>query len=177
MSSVMEPLGRSGMEIWQREWLSPSWWGKPVSTFLIHKMEIKRTGPTDLTSSVWNRNKRILRNCFGNYEVLYKYLWSLWLLRCLLADSFVCSGLIEHEGRNVLIALKTKQAIRNVIAKALKNLTFLWSRGIIDDPEGIEMNKVTKQFPILLDSTSLAPQPALLLWQSIMNGEDGAMSD
>ncbi|MEJ1270246.1 ankyrin repeat domain 45 [Cricetulus griseus] len=51
-------------------------------------------------------------------------------------------GLIEHEGRDVVIALKTKQAIRNVIAKALKNLTFLWSRGIIDKHEGIEMNKV-----------------------------------
>ncbi|XP_047608471.1 LOW QUALITY PROTEIN: sodium/hydrogen exchanger 11 [Phacochoerus africanus] len=51
-------------------------------------------------------------------------------------------GLIEHEGRDVVIALKTKQAIRNVIAKALKNLTFLWSRGIIDKHEGVEMNKV-----------------------------------
>ncbi|XP_026942096.1 sodium/hydrogen exchanger 11 isoform X2 [Sagmatias obliquidens] len=51
-------------------------------------------------------------------------------------------GLIEHEGRDVVIALKTKQAIRNVIAKALKSLTFLWSRGIIDTHEGIEMNKV-----------------------------------
>ncbi|XP_031242836.1 sodium/hydrogen exchanger 11 isoform X2 [Mastomys coucha] len=51
-------------------------------------------------------------------------------------------GLIEHEGRDVVIALKTKQTIRNVIAKALKNLTFLWSRGIIDKHEGIEMNKV-----------------------------------
>ncbi|XP_040595317.1 sodium/hydrogen exchanger 11 [Mesocricetus auratus] len=51
-------------------------------------------------------------------------------------------GLIEHEGRDVVIALKTKQAIHNVIAKALKNLTFLWSRGIIDKHEGIEMNKV-----------------------------------
>ncbi|XP_008577483.1 PREDICTED: sodium/hydrogen exchanger 11 [Galeopterus variegatus] len=51
-------------------------------------------------------------------------------------------GRIEHECRDVVIALKTKQAIRNVIAKALKNLTFLWSRGIIDKYEGIEMNKV-----------------------------------
>ncbi|XP_048081321.2 sodium/hydrogen exchanger 11 [Ursus arctos] len=51
-------------------------------------------------------------------------------------------GLIEHEGRDVVIALKTRQAIRSVIAKALKNLTFLWSRGIIDKHEGIEMNKV-----------------------------------
>ncbi|XP_012584369.1 PREDICTED: sodium/hydrogen exchanger 11 [Condylura cristata] len=51
-------------------------------------------------------------------------------------------GLIEHECRDVVIALKTKQAIQNVIAKALKNLTFLWSRGIIDKHEGIEINKV-----------------------------------
>ncbi|OBS76362.1 hypothetical protein A6R68_17185 [Neotoma lepida] len=51
-------------------------------------------------------------------------------------------GTIENEGRDVVIALKTKQAILNVIAKALKNLTFLWSRGIIDRHEGIEMNKV-----------------------------------
>ncbi|XP_068841883.1 sodium/hydrogen exchanger 11 [Capricornis sumatraensis] len=51
-------------------------------------------------------------------------------------------GLIEHEGRDVVIALKTKQAIRNVIAKALKSLTFLSSRGIIDKYESVEMNKV-----------------------------------
>ncbi|XP_058396033.1 sodium/hydrogen exchanger 11 [Diceros bicornis minor] len=51
-------------------------------------------------------------------------------------------GLIEHEHRDVVIALKTRQAIRNVIAKALKNLTFLWSRGIIDKHESVVMNKV-----------------------------------
>nr|XP_036869541.1 sodium/hydrogen exchanger 11 [Manis javanica] len=51
-------------------------------------------------------------------------------------------GLIEHEGGDVVIALKTKQAIRNGIAKALKNLTFLWSRGVIDKHAGIEINKV-----------------------------------
>ena len=73
------------------------------------------------------------------------------------------SGLIEHEGRDVVIALKTKQAIRNVIAKALKSLTFLWSRGIIDKHEGIEMNKVRKQFSILLDSISRTLKPAVLL--------------
>lgn len=34
-----------------------------------------------------------------------------------------------------------------MIAKALKNLTFLCSRGIIDKHEGIEMNKVVMQSP------------------------------
>ncbi|XP_036890879.1 sodium/hydrogen exchanger 11 [Sturnira hondurensis] len=51
-------------------------------------------------------------------------------------------GLIEHEGRDVVIALKTRQAIQMVIAKSLKHLSFLWSRGIIDKHEGVEMNKV-----------------------------------
>ncbi|KAM5295331.1 sodium/hydrogen exchanger 11 [Glossophaga mutica] len=51
-------------------------------------------------------------------------------------------GLIEHEGRDVVIALKTRQAIQTVIAKPLKHLSFLWSRGIIDKHEGVEMNKV-----------------------------------
>lgn len=73
------------------------------------------------------------------------YYCGYWV--CLLLILFA-SGLIEHEGRDVVIALKTKQAIRNVIAKALKNLTFLWSRGIIDKHEGVEMNKVIKQFSI-----------------------------
>ncbi|KAG8515747.1 Sodium/hydrogen exchanger 11, partial [Galemys pyrenaicus] len=53
----------------------------------------------------------------------------------------VALGLIEHECRDVVIALKTRQAIQNVVANALKNLTFLWSRGIIDKHEGIEINK------------------------------------
>ncbi|ELK27785.1 Sodium/hydrogen exchanger 11 [Myotis davidii] len=51
-------------------------------------------------------------------------------------------GLIEHEDRDVVIALKTRQAIQTVIAKSLKHLSFLCSRGIIDKHEGIEMNKV-----------------------------------
>ncbi|XP_031792768.1 sodium/hydrogen exchanger 11 isoform X1 [Sarcophilus harrisii] len=51
-------------------------------------------------------------------------------------------GLLEHECREVVIALKTKQAIRNVLGKALKNLRFLWSRGIIDKTEGSKMNKL-----------------------------------
>ncbi|XP_027724430.1 sodium/hydrogen exchanger 11 [Vombatus ursinus] len=51
-------------------------------------------------------------------------------------------GLIERECREVVIALKTKQAIRNVLGKALKNLRFLWSRGIIDKIEGSKMNKL-----------------------------------
>lgn len=81
---------------------------------------------------------------------------------CLLTVLFA-SGLIEHEGRDVVIALKTRQAIRSVIAKALKNLTFLWSRGIIDKHEGIEMNKVIKLFSTWLDSMGPTPKPALLL--------------
>ncbi|XP_004706879.2 sodium/hydrogen exchanger 11 [Echinops telfairi] len=51
-------------------------------------------------------------------------------------------GHIEHEGRDVVIALKSKQAILNVILKAQKNLTFLCSRGIIDKHEGIEIYTV-----------------------------------
>lgn len=86
---------------------------------------------------------------------------------CLLMVLFA-SGLIEHEGRDVVIALKTRQAIRTVIAKALKNLTFLWSRGIIDKHEGIEMNKVIKQLSMLLDSMSPTPKPAPLLEQNVM---------
>ncbi|XP_060221076.1 sodium/hydrogen exchanger 11 [Meriones unguiculatus] len=68
-------------------------------------------------------------------------------------------GLIEHEGRDVVIALKTKQAIRNVIAKALKNLTFLWSRGIIDKHEGIEMNKVLLKKVKALNNFPMAIPP------------------
>ncbi|XP_036611398.1 sodium/hydrogen exchanger 11 [Trichosurus vulpecula] len=51
-------------------------------------------------------------------------------------------GLIEHECREVVISLKTKQAILNVLGKALKNLRFLRSRGIIDEIEGIKTNKL-----------------------------------
>lgn len=66
-----------------------------------------------------------------------------WGYACLLIDVSLTPGLIEHECRDVVIALKTRQAIQTVIAKALKHLTFLCSRGIIDKHEGIEMNKVT----------------------------------
>ncbi|XP_066219928.1 sodium/hydrogen exchanger 11 [Saccopteryx leptura] len=51
-------------------------------------------------------------------------------------------GLIERECRDVVIALKTKQAVRTVISRALKELTFQSSRGIIDHHEVIEVNKV-----------------------------------
>lgn len=64
-------------------------------------------------------------------------------MHCSLIEVSLTPGLIEHECRDVVIALKTRQAIQTVIAKSLKHLTFLCSRGIIDKHEGIEMNKVT----------------------------------
>ncbi|XP_060053871.1 sodium/hydrogen exchanger 11 isoform X2 [Erinaceus europaeus] len=72
-------------------------------------------------------------------------------------DAIKQLGLIEHECRDVVIALKTRQAIQNVITKALNNLTFLWSRGIIDKHDGVQMNKVLlskiktlNQFPMTI---------------------------
>lgn len=125
-------------------------------------MEIEVSGPTSLKVLFETGTKEY---CISTLEIAnsYKYLLLLWLLHCLLDDSFICSGLIEHESRNIVIASKTKQAIRNVIAEALKNLNFLWSRGIIDNHEGIEIKKVIKQFPTLLDSICLILRPAVLL--------------
>uniref|UniRef100_A0A8C8ZFX7 Cyclic nucleotide-binding domain-containing protein n=1 Tax=Prolemur simus TaxID=1328070 RepID=A0A8C8ZFX7_PROSS len=77
-----------------------------------------------------------ISSCESMYQKLYQ------ILETNKRDAIKELGLIEHECRDVVIALKTKQAIRNVISKALKNLTFLCSRGIIDKYEGIEMNKV-----------------------------------
>ncbi|XP_045838861.1 sodium/hydrogen exchanger 11 [Meles meles] len=76
----------------------------------------------------------------SSQESIYQKLYEI--LETNKRDAVKELGLIEHEGRDVVIALKTRQAIRSVIAKALKNLTFLWSRGIIDKHEGTEMNKV-----------------------------------
>ncbi|KAL4674724.1 hypothetical protein H8959_018658 [Pygathrix nigripes] len=73
------------------------------------------------------------------HESIYQKLYEI--LETNKQDAVKELGLIEHEGRDVVIALKTKQAIRNVIAKALKNLTFLCSRGIIDKYESTEINK------------------------------------
>ncbi|XP_077612142.1 sodium/hydrogen exchanger 11 [Crocuta crocuta] len=83
--------------------------------------------------------KYLMKQISGR-ESIYKKLYEI--LETNKRDAIKELGLIEHEGRDVVIALKTRQAIRTVIAKALKNLTFLWSRGIIDKHEGIEMNKV-----------------------------------
>uniref|UniRef100_A0A2K6RM08 Solute carrier family 9 member C2 (putative) n=1 Tax=Rhinopithecus roxellana TaxID=61622 RepID=A0A2K6RM08_RHIRO len=91
------------------------------------------------------------------HESIYQKLYEI--LETNKQDAVKELGLIEHEGRDVVIALKTKQAIRNVIAKALKNLTFLCSRGIIDKHESTEINKV-----ILLDSICIIPQPS---WREI----------
>ncbi|XP_010633907.1 sodium/hydrogen exchanger 11 [Fukomys damarensis] len=69
-------------------------------------------------------------------------------------------GLIEHENRDVVIALKTKQAVRRVFAKAQKRLTFLWSRGIMDRHEAISMNKVfLKKIKSLNSFPMVAPPP------------------
>lgn len=161
MSSVME-IGRSAMGIWQRVTFSSL--VREASFQFPHLLDGDRSiWSYQPQSSIWNRNKRILHKYFGNCKLLYKCLLLLWLLHCLLDDSFICSGLIEHESRNIVIASKTKQAIRNVIAEALKNLNFLWSRGIIDNHEGIEIKKVIKQFPTLLDSICLILRPAVLL--------------
>uniref|UniRef100_A0A8D2DLA1 Solute carrier family 9 member C2 (putative) n=1 Tax=Sciurus vulgaris TaxID=55149 RepID=A0A8D2DLA1_SCIVU len=82
---------------------------------------------------------RLLIKQISGRESIYQKLYEILETN---NKNLISSGLIEHEGRDVVTALKTKQAIRNVIAKALKNLTFLRSRGIIDEHEGIEMNKV-----------------------------------
>uniref|UniRef100_A0A673U231 Solute carrier family 9 member C2 (putative) n=1 Tax=Suricata suricatta TaxID=37032 RepID=A0A673U231_SURSU len=67
--------------------------------------------------------------------------------------------LIEHEGRDVVIALKTKQAVQTVFNKALKNLAFLLSRGIIDKPEAIEINEVLLAKIKALDKFPMAIPP------------------
>ncbi|EHA99743.1 Sodium/hydrogen exchanger 11, partial [Heterocephalus glaber] len=69
-------------------------------------------------------------------------------------------GLIEHENRDVVIALKTKQAVRRVFAKAQKRLTFLWSRGIMDRHEANSMNKVfLNKIKALNSFPTVAPPP------------------
>ena len=162
MSSVMKMCRRClGEKI---EWISVSWWRKPFFNFLIYKMEMKITVVL-LASQVlyktgmeryWVNALEII-SCYANIH----YYCGYWIV-CLLLLLFA-SGLIEHEGRDVVIALKTKQAIRNVIAKALKSLTFLSSRGIIDKYESLEMNKVSKQFPMLLDSINPTLTSEILL--------------
>lgn len=152
------------MGIRQREWFSPSWWGKPVFNFLVHKMEMKIT--LVLVPSQVLYETRMKGYCINTLEII-NYCTNIsyycgYCIVCLLIVLFA-PGLIEHEGRDVVIALKTRQAIRNVIAKALKNLTFLWSRGIIDKHEGVEMNKVIKKLSIFLDCMRPTPKPALFL--------------
>lgn len=147
------------MGIREREWFSLSWWGKPVSNFLIHKIELKIT--LFLLTSWVLHETRIKEYCVNALEIIQYYTNISYCGYCighLLNFIFFAVVLMEHEGRDVVIALKTKQAIRNVIAKALKNLTFLCSRGIIDKHEVIEINKV-----ILLDSVHITPQPSWLL--------------
>ncbi|XP_054549441.1 sodium/hydrogen exchanger 11 isoform X1 [Talpa occidentalis] len=88
-------------------------------------------------------------------ESIYQKLFDI--LEANKRDAIKELGHIEHQCRDVVITLKTRQAIQNVIAKALKNLTFLWSRGIIDKYEGKEINKVLllkikalNNFPMLI---------------------------
>ncbi|KAI4563469.1 hypothetical protein MJT46_019825, partial [Ovis ammon polii x Ovis aries] len=76
------------------------------------------------------------------YSITKGYIKSLEDTKFLIRQISSRKSIDQHEGRDVVIALKTKQAIRNVIAKALKSLTFLSSRGIIDKYESVEMNKV-----------------------------------
>ncbi|XP_049723892.1 sodium/hydrogen exchanger 11 [Elephas maximus indicus] len=83
---------------------------------------------------------KLLIKQISSRESIYQKLYDI--LETNRRDAVKELGLIEHEGRDVVIALKSKQAIQNVIHKAQKNLTFLWSRGIIDNHEGIEMKKV-----------------------------------
>uniref|UniRef100_G3U2W0 Solute carrier family 9 member C2 (putative) n=1 Tax=Loxodonta africana TaxID=9785 RepID=G3U2W0_LOXAF len=83
---------------------------------------------------------KLLIKQISSRESIYQKLYDI--LETNRRDAVKELGLIEHEGRDVVIALKSKQAIQNVIHKAQKNLTFLWSRGIIGNHEGIEMKKV-----------------------------------
>ncbi|XP_013376242.1 PREDICTED: sodium/hydrogen exchanger 11 [Chinchilla lanigera] len=80
-------------------------------------------------------------------------------------------GFIEHENRDVVIALKTKQAVRRVFAKAQKRLTFLWSRGIMDRHEAISMNnvflnkiKALKNFPMVAPPPTPGQYLSNIIW-------------
>lgn len=145
----------------------------PVFNVLIHKMQMKIALVLPASHVLYEAG--IKGYCVSTLEITNYYTHNSYYrgygIVCLLTVLFA-SGLIEHEGRDVVIALKTRQAIRNVIAKALKNLTFLWSRGIIDKHEGIEMNKVIKQLSTLLDSMSPTPEAALLLEQNVRSEGD-----
>nr|XP_003474692.2 sodium/hydrogen exchanger 11 [Cavia porcellus] len=69
-------------------------------------------------------------------------------------------GFIEHENRDIVIALKTKQVVRRVFAKAQKHLTFLWSRGIMDRNEAVSMHKVfLNKIKALNNFPMVAPPP------------------
>ncbi|XP_048214135.1 sodium/hydrogen exchanger 11 [Perognathus longimembris pacificus] len=119
---------------------------KMVVPFLINIVEVQMKKRLSLMYSITKgyvksqEDAKLLVKHISGRESIYQKLYEI--LETNKRDAVKELGLIEHEGRDVVIALKTKQAIQNVIAKALKNLTFLWSRGIIDKPEGIEMNKV-----------------------------------
>ncbi|XP_012870978.1 PREDICTED: sodium/hydrogen exchanger 11 [Dipodomys ordii] len=119
---------------------------KMVVPFLINIAEIQMKKRLSLMYSITKgyvksqEDAKLLVKHISGRESIYQKLYEI--LETNKRDAVKELGLIEHEGRDVVIALKTKQTIQNVIAKALKNLTFLWSRGIIDKHEGIEMNKV-----------------------------------
>ncbi|XP_069890577.1 sodium/hydrogen exchanger 11 isoform X2 [Dipodomys merriami] len=119
---------------------------KMVVPFLINIAEVQVKKRLSLMYSITKgyvksqEDAKLLVKHISGRESIYQKLYEI--LEKNKRDAVKELGLIEHEGRDVVIALKTKQTIQNVIAKALKNLTFLWSRGIIDKHEGIEMNKV-----------------------------------
>ena len=147
-----------------REWCSPRWRGGPVFGSLTHRAERKITLVPSASQVLHETGTK--GRCTSPLETAacctsVGYCWgpcAVGLLRVSLAP-----GLIEHEGRDVVIALKTRQAIQTVIAKSLKHLSFLWSRGIIDKHEGIEMNKVVKRCLYVAYPLSRAPPPPLLL--------------
>ncbi|KAM4861360.1 sodium/hydrogen exchanger 11 isoform 1-T3 [Thomomys bottae] len=119
---------------------------KMVVPFLINIAEVQVKRRLSLMYSITKgyvksqEDAKLLVKHISGRESIYQKLYEI--LETNKRDAIKELGLIEHEGRDVVIALKTKQAIQNVMAMALKNLTFLWSRGIIDKHEGIEMNKV-----------------------------------
>ncbi|XP_023566114.1 sodium/hydrogen exchanger 11 isoform X2 [Octodon degus] len=137
---------------------------KLVIPILIHRIDVQIKKHLSLVYTITKgyaksqEDAKLLVKQISGRESVYQKLHDI--LEKNKQDAIKELGFIEHENRDVVIALKTKQAVRRIFAKAQKRLTFLWSRGIMDRHEAISMNNVfLSKIKALNNFPMVAPPP------------------
>ncbi|XP_063145340.1 sodium/hydrogen exchanger 10-like [Candoia aspera] len=155
----------------------------PISTIigllgLLRVVRVLRLLKLVIPKMIFLLNKQINRQLTFHYDIAKGYVQGEEDIKCLIEqiaghekvyaeinkileknkqEAMKELGLMQRDYPDIVIAVKTKQAVQTVLNTAFETLKFMISGGIVDKNEGVELNKV-----ILLKKQQLASLPSTI---------------